>query len=330
MKLSVIIPVYNVEKYLDRCVLSALSLSCDKEIILVDDGSTDASGELCDVWAKKDRRVRVIHRKNAGLSAARNVGISAATGDYILLLDADDLLDPVETDRLLSSIDPEAELAVGLYKLYFEDGERLELEPSLPPLIYGTQSRDELLRRIPPDGSSFYLTAWRFVVRREWLVQSSLFFLPDIYHEDEDWATRLLCRAKRVTVVNSYFYLYRQGRSGSITARVRPKHITDSLTVLGRDNALLADPELSETAAEFVRSRMSRLFLRCLIYLPILPDAERRRAALELEALRELCLPRIGGLRGAISRASVGLLGIRRAASLLCLLHRVKNRGGLV
>ena len=67
-----------------------------------------------------------------------------------------------------------------------------------------------------------------------------------------------------------------------------------------------------------------------LIYLPILPDAERRRAALELEALRELCLPLIGGLRGAISRASVGLLGIRRAASLLCLLHRVKNRGGLV
>ena len=329
MRLSVIIPVYNVEKYLDRCVLSALSLSCDKEIILVDDGSTDASGELCDVWAKKDRRVRVIHRENAGLSSARNVGISAATGDYILLLDADDLLDPVETDRLLSSIDPEAELTVGLYKLYFEDGERLENEPDLPPLLYGTQSCDELLR-IPPDGSSFYLTAWRFVVRREWLIKNSLFFLPGIYHEDEDWTTRLLCRAKRVTVVDSYFYLYRQGRAGSITSSVSPKHITDSLTVLGRDNALLADPELSETAAEFVRSRMSRLFLRCLIYLPILPHAERRRAVLELEGLCELCLPRIGGLRGAIARASVGLLGIRRAASLLCLLHRVKNRGGLV
>ena len=190
MKISVIIPVYNVEKYLDRCVSSALSLSFDTEVVLVDDGSTDASGEMCDEWAKQDSRVRVIHQKNAGLSSARNAGIAAAEGDYILLLDSDDFLDPAETDRLLSSIDADAELAVGLYRLYFEKGERFENEPSLPPLLYGKQSRNELLRRIPRDGSSFYLAAVRFIVRREWLIENDLYFFVGIYHEDEEWSAR--------------------------------------------------------------------------------------------------------------------------------------------
>lgn len=325
MKISVIIPVYNVEKYLDRCVSSALSLSFHTEVVLVDDGSTDASGEMCDEWAKQDSRVRVIHQKNAGLSSARNAGIAAAEGDYILLLDSDDFLDPAETDRLLSSIDADAELAVGLYRLYFEKGERFENEPSLPPLLYGKQSRNELLRRIPRDGSSFYLAAVRFIVRREWLIENDLYFFVGIYHEDEEWSARLLCRAERIVVCNAYFYQYRQAREGSITSALRPKHILDALTILRHDGSLLAENRDDEVVAEFVASRMSQLFLRCLIHLPILSDDDRRAVTRELEGYRELCLPRISGLRGALTRTSVRLFGIDRAATLLHFLQKIKN-----
>ena len=90
-KVSIIIPVYNVAPYLDRCVQSACNQTYRNiEIILVDDGSTDESGEMCDRWAEKDSRVRVVHKKNGGLSDARNTGLDIAHGKYILFLDSDD------------------------------------------------------------------------------------------------------------------------------------------------------------------------------------------------------------------------------------------------
>lgn len=90
-KLSVIVPVYNTSKYLDRCISSILSQSFQNiELILVDDGSTDGSGALCDEWKKQDLRVRVIHQANSGVSAARNAGIRAAEGEYLAFVDSDD------------------------------------------------------------------------------------------------------------------------------------------------------------------------------------------------------------------------------------------------
>ena len=93
MRVSVIIPIYNVAQFLDRCIDSVLKQTFNNlEIILVDDGSTDTSGEICDRWERKDTRIRVIHKANGGLSSARNSGIEAATGDAIFLLDSDDYI----------------------------------------------------------------------------------------------------------------------------------------------------------------------------------------------------------------------------------------------
>ncbi len=99
---SVVIPVYNVEQYLNECVDSVLNQTySDYEIILVDDGSTDNSGKLCDDYLSVDNRIKVIHRENGGLSAARNTGMDAATGDYIYFLDSDDYIESVTLERLV-------------------------------------------------------------------------------------------------------------------------------------------------------------------------------------------------------------------------------------
>lgn len=99
---SVVIPVYNVEQYLNECVDSVLDQTySDYEIILVDDGSTDNSGKLCDDYLSLDNRIKVIHRENGGLSAARNTGMDAATGDYIYFLDSDDYIESVTLERLV-------------------------------------------------------------------------------------------------------------------------------------------------------------------------------------------------------------------------------------
>ena len=88
---SVIVPVYNVEKYLDKCVQSIVSQTFkDIEIILVDDGSKDKSGRMCDEWSRRDKRVKVIHKENGGIADARNVGLSHSNGQWILFIDSDD------------------------------------------------------------------------------------------------------------------------------------------------------------------------------------------------------------------------------------------------
>ena len=92
--ISIIVPVYNVQDYLDRCVKSIVGQTyTDTEIILVDDGSTDNSGNMCDKWAERDQRIKVIHKENGGLSSARNAGIDKANGDYISFIDSDDYIE---------------------------------------------------------------------------------------------------------------------------------------------------------------------------------------------------------------------------------------------
>ena len=92
--ISIIVPVYNVEKYLNECIDSIIAQTYSNiEIILVNDGSTDASGKICDEYAEKDGRIKVIHQVNAGLSAARNAGMAVATGEYLYFVDSDDYVD---------------------------------------------------------------------------------------------------------------------------------------------------------------------------------------------------------------------------------------------
>ena len=101
---TVIIPVYKVERYLDACVESVVRQSyADLEILLVDDGSPDRCPALCDAWAEKDPRIKVIHRENGGLSAARNSGIDAAMGEFLLFVDSDDLLEPDAVRRAVDA-----------------------------------------------------------------------------------------------------------------------------------------------------------------------------------------------------------------------------------
>ena len=111
--ISVIVPVYNVENYLDRCIASIVSQSYKElEIILVDDGSSDSSGSICDEWAKKDNRILVLHQNNAGVSSARNAALRIAKGDFIAFVDSDDYIDKNMYSLLLSSADNETDICV--------------------------------------------------------------------------------------------------------------------------------------------------------------------------------------------------------------------------
>ncbi len=315
---SIVVPVYNVKRYLCECVQSVLQLKTDIEVILVDDGSTDGSSELCDTLAQQHDRVRTVHQPNGGLSAARNTGIREAKGEYLLFLDSDDFVDPVITDKMLSALSSAPKVLVGLYQNYYEDTNTFTPENAGDLLkIKGDLGIDQFLSAVPKDGACCYMIACRFIVQRQWMLQNDLFFYEGIYHEDEEWTSRLLCYADRVLVTHHYFYQYRQARAGAITSHVKPKHLFDIFCILHRIKELL-DQHLTESIkSDYLRSRMAMLFLNNMIHLHTLKGDEKQTAMKELKAFSKHCTPALCGKIGTVVKYSIYLFGISITANLL-------------
>ena len=247
MKLSIIVPIYNVATYLRKCVDSLLAQDIsDYEIILVDDGSTDDSGAIADEIAAspksspegKDFSIKVIHQANAGLSAARNTGIAAAQGDYILFVDSDDYLQPNTLGALLEQAE-----RYNLDVLRFRYQNVKESGEAFAPYKDMTNYNDYSV--VPIDGLTFLnermstqCYAWQFIVKTE-IVRQEL-FTPGIYFEDTDWTPRILLRAKRIasTDLVVYNYLWREGSitlSQKDTTKMR-KQLKDKIDLLRKLN----------------------------------------------------------------------------------------------
>lgn len=312
MKLSIIVPVYNVEKYLETCIKSVLPLKSELEILLVDDGSTDQSGRICDDWAEKDSRIKVIHKENSGLSGARNVGIKNSTGDYLMFLDSDDFLDTKEAERLISQITNETEIILGLYREFYE-GENIYKNESCVAFSEntGVMLADDFLKIVPKDGKSCYLTAWRFIVKRDLIINNSLYFYEGIYHEDEEWVPRLLMNSNNVTVTDCFFYNYRQARKGSITANIKPKHVWDSLTILKHHSDLFFQQTPNSVKANFVLCRMSMIYSGILLNFRVLNAKEKEIALKEIKDVTGLCMQQLCGIKGKTIKLSLKILGIK-------------------
>lgn len=217
VKVSVVIPVYNVMPYLERCVQSVLRQTYkDLEIILVDDGSTDGSGELCDQLVKTDSRILVIHQKNQGASIARNTGIISASGEYVFFVDSDDiwlLQDGVET--IMQNCEPSTDLIV------FKSVDIWNNEQQTYTHDYDIETISSL-----PDAQEvfthliitqrFRAGAWLLMVRKGIMIDNDIFFPAGSVNEDIYWNMHLWQHVRKVKVLNLDFYGYCH-REGSIT-----------------------------------------------------------------------------------------------------------------
>ena len=318
MTISIIIPVYNVANYLRECVESVCKLRTPAQIVLVNDGSTDNSGALCDALAAEDARIKVIHQENGGLSAARNTGIRNSTGDYVMFLDSDDFLDAASTDEMLQNLLEKPDVLMGLYQNYFSDEQLFEKEAADAFLQQkGLLPVDHFLQMLPADGRSCYMIACRFVVRREFLLQNELFFKSGIYHEDEEWTQRLLCSAEHIFVTHNYFYQYRQARAGAITATVKPKHIHDTFTIMEQTTRLIEKQVQGSTKEQYLQQRRAQMFLSNMISVRILSGEEKKAAYRKLEQFKPLCADYLCGTIGTYAKISIKILGIPATCALL-------------
>ena len=213
-KISIIVPIYNVEKYLRVCIDS---LTCQShkniEIILIDDGSTDKCGAICDEYAKKDSRIKVIHKENGGVSSARNAGLDIAQGDYIMFCDPDDLYLPYSCEIMLKEIkDKNADYVIGNYQNCTEEGEIWE-NP-----VFNKEKYKNFKLNIKDYINSFFIMnsgVWNKIFDSKFLKELNLRFVDGALAEDAIFTTYCFMKSSKVYYINDVMYYYRQRNAAS-------------------------------------------------------------------------------------------------------------------
>lgn len=211
--ISIIVPIYNVETYLSRCVDSILNQTItDIEVILVDDGSPDRCGEVCDQYEREDPRIRVIHKENGGLSDARNAGLEIAKGEYIAFVDSDDWLDLQYLEKLMNYL-RETNADICECKVYRTSGESFNHQTvATTEEIYDTtHALEELIQN-----RVFHQHVWNKLYRRK--VIGDVRFPLGKTNEDEFWTYHVFGQAKRAVKISDTLYNYFQ-RPNSIMGK---------------------------------------------------------------------------------------------------------------
>lgn len=229
--ISVIVPVYNTEKYLCECIDSILAQTyTDFEVLLIDDGSTDKSGEICDEYTQKDSRICVFHKNNGGVSSARNIGLENAKGEWVCFVDSDDIIPSDSLAFYEKALDDDIDFFFSKYRILFQNGDlRAEYK--------NNDNRDYSLEEFLPkmyiikDGEYLGFICSK-LFRRSVISKYKLRFNEKIYfNEDRLFTVQYICYSKRdIRYINSLTYIYRMREDcsmASIKSNYNDKFVTD-------------------------------------------------------------------------------------------------------
>lgn len=308
---SIIVPVYNAEKYLEAAVESvfAQKSASDYEIILVNDGSRDSSGAICDRLAAQDARIQVIHQVNQGVSAARNAGIAAAKGTYVLFLDSDDLLD----EKMLETVDRflpcQADiLEFGNY-VFTDSGMK---KTKLPACKAVGEAGEAYMKKHEAMGVMPIVACWSAVFRRQFLTENRILFpLGVSYGEDFRFCMNCISKAKKIHTIEAPLYWFRVNEL-SVTHTPNVKKIRDVLSTC------------AEMYAQFPGSLMADYY--CMSIWTI-EGLSRKDAAQLHDFLRENrgILKQVSGTRARLARSLYSVFGWYHGAKLLRLLADLRK-----
>lgn len=251
MLFSIIVPVYNVEKYIDECVQSIIEQTYKEyEVILVDDGSTDKSGSLCDQISSRDKRFLVIHQKNRGLSGARNTGIKVASGDYILFVDSDDYWDDTNAlSKIAKTIDStKSDLIIWGYKKLNDSTKMLTEEDN-----YYSRDSSSIITSVSEivQKGIYNTSSCTKAIKKHIVLDNDLAFVEGDTSEDIEWSANLLKKVESIVAIPANFYIYRQ-RTGSITKTKTRKNIDILIRQIGNIS--------SNANGDFINNQMKELY----------------------------------------------------------------------
>jgi len=291
MLVSVIVPVYNVEQYIGSCIDSILMQDhTELEIILVDDGSTDNSGQICDDYARKDDRIKVFHIENSGLSGARNYGTAQATGEFIYYLDGDDCFTEGALSSSVAKIKGNVDAVVSKFETYFSDTGKRVPEPFefKDEYVEGKSGEDGFACLINNIDRPLW-SGCRVLFRRSLMIDNGLSFRLDLLSEDVDIMPHLYRHAREIAVNNHATFLYRVNRTGSIMTSVNPKRYTDIYDIITRwMEFLTTDTECSNYFRNAMVVQMHKLYFNYLKKLHFLDKKDLKAVIAAAEPLAYL------------------------------------------
>lgn len=285
MFFSVIIPVYNVEKYLNECVDSILTQSFkDFELILVNDGSKDSSPAICDEYAKSDPRVKVIHKENGGASAARNVGTDEASGKYILYLDSDDYISDCDFfKQLYEKAQSRTDVIVYKFKKYFEETKKfVQCHYGFPELDKYQTVAERINYLVKTD--SFYCAGWSKAIRAEIIKNNNIRFLEGVVGEDQEWYYRVLEYVKTIDGIDKDFIVYRQ-RENSVTSTKNIKKLFDCIYVVDEVQKRLVNLDIDTEYKNALLASAAKLYCNLMIAYCAYKGKEKKEQYSKLKEL---------------------------------------------
>ena len=271
---SFIVPVYNVEKYLNQCIHSLISQTFKNfEIVLVDDGSKDESSVLCDDWAKKDSRIKVYHKSNGGLSDARNYGLERARGEFVVFVDSDDFWIGNDSLTKLMSIRqqyPEADFIGFNCSYYYSDTNKYKQWVRYSDTLGTLTDKDIAVSELVKSGT-VPMSAWSKLISRKFLLENNLEFIKGIKSEDIPWFIDLLDKCDNCLFINQYIYGYRQNVPGSITNTFDERNFNDLFNTIKKEIETIDSRTFSFEAKQALYSFLAYEWCILLAELKSLP-----------------------------------------------------------
>lgn len=292
MKISVIIPIYNVEDYLEECIDSVLNQSYqDIEILLVNDGSTDKSSDICERYSNKYSNIRFINKTNGGLSDARNAGIKNSTGDYLIFLDSDDYWGK---DFLISIVnliyqDPEIDYVFFSFSYYYQVSNRFKKEElNFKEEQIRIKTGLEVLKEILVADQFFQWIACRGLIKRDFLIEKGIYFEIGRHYEDVLWTPKVFINAKKVDYYDDDIYVYRLEREGQITSNFNYKNLSDSLYASSYWDTELDNYKLDYRTKRLLMKNLVSRYYFAIWFLRFVNSGDRKLLIKELRSSKHL------------------------------------------
>lgn len=243
MKLSIIIPVYNLEQYISKCINSILEQTYnDYEIILIDDGSTDGSKNVCDTFSKKYNNIRVKHVKNGGAGYARNIGINMASGEYIMFIDGDDYLYTKNSlEAIVDKLNKKTQVLMYKMVTYYQKSDKYVLENKKYDIDELSKlSKDEQIKMLINE-CQISIAPCDKIIKRDIIQDNNILFPEGMSGEDIIWSFKLYEHVEYIDYLNEPIYVYRKQRNNSVTSKIDTKKIVDSVELIKRLSELYKD-----------------------------------------------------------------------------------------
>ncbi|WP_319470064.1 glycosyltransferase family 2 protein [uncultured Trichococcus sp.] len=266
--ISFVVPVYNTEPYLSNCIESIIKQNIfSYEIILVNDGSTDNSLDICNEYARKYINIYVLNQENRGPSAARNAGLMEANGEYVFFIDSDDyyIKDSLIKFECTLNKNKEVDLIFGKIMMFYDNNkeERRKIKYNNTVMINSMTGEEALNYLIKTD--QVMISNYSAIIRKELLIQNNILFKENIrFAEDVDFMLRVYCASKNVLFIDEFFLMYRKNREGQLTQTVNLKKLNMAIELYDKLLKEVDSWSIKENSKEYIKRYIANLYFSSL------------------------------------------------------------------